>query len=103
MKNIINKIKKKKVKLSGQSLVYLGMGFFVLLVLVALIQSRVEIREKQETLDSILVQCEEQQMQNDALSDLLNNSDDEYIERKAREELDYVLPGERVYIVRYGN
>ena len=103
MKNIINKIKKKKVKLSGQSLVYLGMGFFVLLVLVALIQSRVEIREKQETLDSILVQCEEQQMQNDALSDLLNNSDDEYIERKVREELDYVLPGERVYIVRYGN
>ncbi len=103
MNNIIKKSKKSKNGLSGQMLMYCAVGLVVLLVVVALMQSRSTLREKQEELDFILQQCDLQQMENDALQELMNNSDDEYIERKAREELDYVLPGERVYIIRSGN
>lgn len=105
MNSIIKNLKKKnnKNKLSGQFFAYCAVGLVVLLVVVALVQSRNSIKEKQAELDAIKAQCDMQQMENDALRDLMNNSDDEYIERKAREELDYVLPGERVYIIRSGN
>jgi len=103
MNNIIKKSKKNKNGLSGQMLMYCAVGLVVLLVIVALMQSRSTLKEKQAELDFILQQCELQQVENDALQELMNNSDDEYIERKAREELDYVLPGERVYIIRSGN
>ena len=106
MNSIIKKLKKKnnKSRLSGQILVYCAVGLVVLLVVIALVQSRNTINEKQAELDAILAMCDEQQLENDALRELMNNSDDdEYIERKAREDLDYVLPGERVYIIRSGN
>lgn len=106
MNSIIKKLKKKSNKkgLSGQILMYCAVGLVVLLVVIALVQSRNTINEKQAELDAILAMCDEQQLENDALRELMNNSDDdEYIERKAREDLDYVLPGERVYIIRSGN
>ena len=103
MNNIIRKSKKNKTGLPGQWLMYCAVGLVVLLMAIALMQSGSTLKEKQAELDAILAQCELQQMENDALQDLMNNSDDEYIERKAREELDYVLPGERVYIIRSGN
>jgi len=103
MNSIISKTKKKKNGLSGQAIMYCVVGLVVLLMFIALMQSGSTLKEKQAELDAILAQCELQKMENDALQDLMNNSDDEYIERKAREELDYVLPGERVYIIRSGN
>lgn len=103
MNSIIRKSKKKKNGLSGQMLMYCVVGLVVLLMAIALVQSQSTLREKQAELDAILAQCDMQQMENDALEDLMNNSDAEYIERKAREELDYVLPGERVYIIKSGN
>ncbi len=106
MNSIIKKLKKKnsKNRLSGQILMYCAAGLIVLLVVIALMQSRNTINEKQAELNSIKAMCDEQRMENDALRELMNNSDDdEYIERKAREDLDYVLPGERVYIIRSGN
>lgn len=103
MNNIIRKTKKKKNGLSGQMLMYCAAGLVVLLFAIALMQSRSTLKEKQAELDAILEQCSIQEMENEALQDIMNNSDDEYIERKAREELDYVLPGERVYIIRSGN
>ena len=98
----LNTLKKKK-QISGQTLVFCALCLAFLLAVVALVQSRNEINERYEELAALELQCEQQLLENEALEDLLNNSDDEYIERKAREELDYVLPGERVYIVRSGN
>lgn len=102
LNSFIKKLNKNK-KLSGQLLAGCAVGLVVLLVLIALAQSRSAINEKREELNRLRERCTEQQMQNDALEDLMNNSDDEYIERKAREELDLVLPGERVFVVRSGN
>jgi len=69
----------------------------------AMTQVRASIRKKNEELAVLITQCEQQNAQNQALSELLENSDDEYIEDKAREELNMVYPGERVYIIRPGN
>ena len=104
MQNIIKKLKKNtKGGFTGQMIGYCVVGFFVLLVMISFAQSRNTVKEKKAELEAIKAQCEEQKLENEALRELMNNSDDEYIERKAREELDYVLPGERVYIIHSGN
>jgi len=89
--------------LQGNPFVYAALILVIILLFFGISQSRAAIKTSQEELLQIQAQCELQQIENDALSELLANSDDEYIERKAREDLDYVLPGERVYIVRPGN
>ena len=76
--------------------------FLLLFGVVALVQSRSEIKAKRQELADIQAQCANQRIENDSLYDMLNNSDSEYIVRRAYED-DFVLPGERVYIVRYGN
>lgn len=103
MKDFSITIGKKKIKLNSQNLVTVAVVFLLVFCVVALVQSRSDIKSKRQELASIQAQCVNQQMENDALNDMLNNSDAEYIERKAREDLDYVLPGERVYIIRSGN
>ncbi len=107
MNNILGNVKnrrRKKTKLPGAAVACVVVGFVVLLMFVVLMHSRNTIREKQAQLDAIEAQCAVQEMENEALRNLINNSDDdEYIERKAREELDFVLPGERVYIITSGN
>lgn len=103
MVTFIKKLKKNKFRLSGQFLTYCAVGLFVLVLAVALLHDRNTLAEKQQELDEILAMCAEQELENEALRELMMNSDDEYIERKAREEFDYVLPGERVYIIRSGN
>lgn len=100
-KTAVSKRKKEKSQLS--IIVLCAIVLVMLLMIVNLLQSRSAIRECRQQLESIKMQCESQELENIALEDLMNNSDAEYIERKAREELDYVLPGERVYIVRSGD
>ena len=76
---------------------------FILLLVAAIIHSNSAIKAKQQELLEVQEQCVAQQVENDALKELIENSDDEYIEHVVREEHDYVRPGERVYIVRSGN
>ncbi|HZJ78163.1 MAG TPA: septum formation initiator family protein [Clostridia bacterium] len=60
---------------------------------------RREIQTEQIKLDMLLVQCEKQEEENLMLEQMLEEgSEAEYIERIARDELGYVMPGERVYI-----
>ena len=66
------------------------------------IRTRVEIKEQNKKLEQITEECVLQKNENEALNELLLNGS-EYIERRAREDMDMVLPGERVYIVRAGN
>ena len=83
-------------------------GLIVLIVCtffaaIALVRTQIEIREKTEKLQRIEEMCKTQTAENEALKELLDESTDEYIERRAREELGMVLPGERVYIIRAGS
>lgn len=60
-----------------------------------------QIREKQNELDSINDEITVQEIKNEEMSKIYNYSDEEfsqYIEQIAREDLDYVKDGERVFV-----
>ena len=65
-------------------------------------KTQTRIRDQKERLEQLSAEIQLQQGENEALDALLNNGS-EYIERRAREDLDMVLPGERVYIIRAGS
>lgn len=70
-------------------------------MLVALINQQIEIREKRQQLDASRRQIQIQEIQNEDLKHAFSTGADDssdYIERKAREELNYAKPGERVFI-----
>ena len=85
--------------------VWVTVAMFMLaaVAFIGVVRSRIEIKEKSEQLKQLNEQYEKKLLEKEALNELLTNGTDEYIERRAREDLDMVLPGERVYIVRAGN
>ncbi len=92
----------KKLSSNGPALFCYVMALFIILLVASIIHTNSSIKSEEIKLEELLNQCEIQQVENDALKELIENSDDEYIERKAR-EMGYVKPGERVYLVRSGN
>lgn len=83
--------------------VTVAMFMLASIAMIGVVRSRIEIKEKNEQLKQLNEQYDKKTLENEALKELLTNGTDEYIERRAREDLDMVLPGERVYIVRAGN
>lgn len=71
--------------------------------LVSLTKSQLTINEKQRILNELDMQIAQQQLDNDELKDRINGDLDQYIEAYARENLDMVKPGERVYINTVGD
>ncbi|MCR4616249.1 MAG: septum formation initiator family protein [Clostridiales bacterium] len=69
---------------------------------VQVIVLRSDYKTKLASYNSIITQCEKIEEKNAKLAEieelLESGNNDEYIERIAREEFDYVMPGERVYI-----
>ncbi|MBQ7504169.1 MAG: septum formation initiator family protein [Ruminococcus sp.] len=66
-----------------------------------IISQSVELNSRREELDSLNHQIEIVEIQNDYLETVKNYKDDdlsEYIENIAREDLDYVKNGERVFV-----
>lgn len=69
-------------------------GYFV----ISSIQLRMDIKEKEEQVSKISEQIATQDKANEELEDVLNDENESaYMEQYAREELDYIMPGERVY------
>ena len=91
--------KRSVLKKRGFALV---IAFLIIIGVISLVRARIDISSKARELEAVTAQYEEQLAMNNELANLLNNSDDQYIEEKAREELDMVFPGERVYIIRPG-
>lgn len=71
--------------------------------LVSLTKSQLSINEKQKILDDLDTQIAQQKLDNEELQDRINGDLDQYIEAYAREKLDMVKPGERVYINTVGD
>lgn len=70
-------------------------GYFV----ISSIQLRMDIKEKEEQVSKISEQIATQDKANEELEDVLNDENESaYMEQYAREELDYIMPGERVYV-----
>lgn len=68
------------------------------------VQIQVQINEASQKCDEVSAACDEQQMKNKELQRLLDSgSEEEYIERVAREQLGYVKPDEKVFYDVAGN
>ena len=63
-----------------------------------LVRQQITVNEKQAILDELDRKIAEQKLANTELEEKLDGNLDEYIELYARENLDMVKPGERVYI-----
>ncbi len=97
---------KNKIKSVKQLKLNLGLVAVVivfLLMSITVIQSYASIADKRAEYDELVEKYNEQLLQNEEIAALLEESDDEYIERVAREKLDMVYPGERVFINSSGN
>ena len=69
-------------------------GYFI----INSIQLRMDIKDKTEQVSQLSEQISEQDKANAELEEILDSENEsEYLEQYAREELDYVMPGERVY------
>ena len=69
-------------------------------ILVSLVGQQLQIGEKREELASLQEQLSTQTARNEEIQNSLENNSGvaEYAERKARSELDYAKPGERVFV-----
>lgn len=97
-------IKKKKQK--GSFLLRTAVFAFAMYIVVALVQQQLLISQKRQELASVKQQIQVQEVKiediNHALSaNTKENSD--YIERVARESLNFAKPGERVFVNIAGN
>lgn len=98
----IKEVKTKKKKLNKKFLLLYIAGFvFLVYASYTIISQSVELNSRREELDSLNHQIEIVEIQNDYLETVKNYKDDdlsEYIENIAREDLDYVKNGERVFV-----
>ncbi|XOQ44722.1 MAG: Septum formation initiator [Clostridium sp.] len=82
-------------------LLRLAVFVFAAYMLVTLINQQLQIQKKRQELQMIQQQIKIQEIKNADLKHALSteaDSESDYIERKAREELDYAKPGERVFV-----
>ena len=79
---------------------------FCAYVIVTLVNQQVQISQKREALDSLNQQISMQNIKNEQMKRVVESSEEEnqtYIERVARESLDFAKQGERVFINIAGN
>ena len=97
-------IKAKKQK--GSFLLRIAVLAFAVYVTVALVNQQVQISEKRRQLAQLKDQIQIQEIKNDDIKHALTsgkNAGNDYMERVAREGLDYAKPGERVFVNIAGN
>ena len=96
---IMKVIKRKKQR--GSLLLKLAIFAFAAYIVFALVNQQVQINEKSQELADLQEQVETQKIKNEDMKHALNADEEEtkeYIERVAREDLDYAKPGERVFV-----
>ena len=72
------------------------------IVVVSVTKSQISVSEKQQILDDLDAKIAQQELDNAELEQLINGDLNAYIEDYARDKLDMVKPGERVYINTVG-
>lgn len=76
---------------------------FAVYIVATLIYQAVQIKESNKRLAQVKSQYAATQAENEKLEALLNESDEEFMESVAREELGYSKPNERIYVDASGN
>ena len=100
----MREVKVKRYK--GSFLLKVAIFCFAVFLVSMLVGQQVSINRKKAELEEINRALAEQQLINDELRYELegeNTDSDEYAEKVARQELDYVKPGERIFYNVGGN
>lgn len=89
-----------KKKMPGGLLLKLAIFCLTAVVVLSLVERQVQISERQEQLQQLETQLEQQNLQNEELRAAMNDEEGlrRYAEKRAREDLDYVRPNERVFM-----
>ncbi len=88
----------RKKKQGGGILPRLLLLTLLLLIGAQILTLRQKIDSAEAEKQALAAQLEQQQRENDALTSALDKADDpDYLEQLAREQLDMVLPGEKVF------
>ena len=87
-------------KYKGSFLLKFAVLCFAVFILVSLVGQQFQIMDIRQQLEDLQQQLGTQNARNEEIQNSLENSGGmaEYAERKARSELDYAKPGERVFI-----
>lgn len=89
--------KSKTILFSFLLLVFAGYLIF------SIFSTQIDISNKNAELAKITAERKEVELSNKEMQGFIDSCDDEaYIERVAREKLDYVYPGEQIYVDRSG-
>jgi cell division protein FtsB len=74
-----------------------ALAAFAVYVVVQVVSLQIQLRAKQDEVESIQAQIQQQELLNESLKDKVNNYEI-YLEEEAREQ-GYFLPGEQIYQV----
>lgn len=98
----VREVRTEKKKRSKKFLILYAVGFaFLVYASFTIINQGIEISEKKAERDRLKHELEIVEIRNDSLREVKEYSGDaldEYIEKLAREDLDYIKNGERVFI-----
>ena len=97
-------IKKRKQK--GSFLLRTAVFAFAVYIVVALVQQQLLISQKRQELASVKQQIQVQEVKIEDIKHALSantKENNDYIERVARESLNFAKPGERVFVNIAGN
>lgn len=96
----MQKGKVRKEKKRGRLLIKIAVLCLTIIVVLSLVERQVQIAEKREQLEQLQAQLEQQDLKNQELRSSLEDEDGmrRYAEKRAREDLDYVKPRERVFV-----
>lgn len=91
---------KKKEKYKGSLLLKFAVFCLAVFAVVILASRQMEIAQKRRELEDLQNQLGQQAVRNAELSDSLEDSSglEEYAEKKARRDLDYAKPNERIFV-----
>ena len=91
---------KKKEKYKGSLLLKFAVFCLAVFAVVILAGRQMEIAQKRRELADLQNQLDQQAVRNAELSDSLEDSSglEEYAEKKARRDLDYAKPNERIFV-----
>lgn len=90
-------MKKKAVK--RNRILHLLIAAFILYGLISLVKLQFDVTAKKEELADLQEQCSSQQAQNQEIATIASDgSENDYIAKIARDQLNYVYPDERIYV-----
>ncbi len=95
-------VKARQAKQFRRRLVLTILSIACIYLVVAVISVRWRLHQQEEKLEAVMSEIAVARQENDELVRILNGSDEEIIERIAREKLGYAAVGERVFEDIYG-